>query len=252
MNSVQQLPNGNLLVSSRHTWAVYEISRATGRILWQLGGKHSSFKLGPGVHFEWQHDAQLKPSGDTITVFDNGAGPTINERQSRALVIHLNFKTMRATLVRAYTNDPPLLSSSQGSVQPLPDGNTFVGWGYQPYFTEFSRRGRELFSLHFPAPIETYRAYRFKWRGEPATAPSLAVARTKAGTRVYASWNGATDVAAWVVLAGPSRSSLGEAAEFGKTGFETEKWVATTDPYVQVQAVSRAGEILGSSAVVSR
>ncbi len=252
MNSVQELPDGNLLVSSRHTWTVYEISRATGKVLWQLGGKHSSFRIGRGANFEWQHDAHLQPDGHTLTVFDNGSGRTVNERQSRALVIYLNFKTMRATLIHAYTNNPPLRSSSQGSIEPLPDGNAFVGWGYQPYFTEFSRSGRQLFSLHFPAPIQTYRAYRFQWWGLPTTMPSLAVAPTKAGTRVYASWNGATGVANWIVLGGSDQGSLSEVAEFPKASFETQIWLRTTQPYLQLQAVDQSGNVLGTSPTVSR
>ncbi len=88
LNSVQQLPSGNLLVSIRNSWALYEIDKQTGRILWTLGGKHSSFKIGRGANFEWQHDAAMLPDG-TITVFDDGAALTNhgliqNERESRA------------------------------------------------------------------------------------------------------------------------------------------------------------------------
>ena len=44
INSIEQLPGGNLLISSRSTWTIYEISRSTGRVIWQLGGKHPSFR----------------------------------------------------------------------------------------------------------------------------------------------------------------------------------------------------------------
>lgn len=251
MNSVQALPNGDLLASCRHTWAVYEISKSTGRIIWQLGGKNSSFRIGRGANFEWQHDAQMH-GAKTITLFDNAAGLSDNEPQSRALVIHLNFKQRRATLVRAYTNNRPLLATSQGSVEPLADGNTFVDWGVKPYFSEFSRRGRELFSFHFPYPIQTYRGYRSSWSGQPVTPPSLALARTSTGTRVYASWNGATGVASWVVLAGASPGALTQLAQFRKTSFETAMWVETTQPFVQVQALDQNGNVLGASVTVQR
>jgi Arylsulfotransferase (ASST) len=251
LNSVQQLPNGNVLVSARHTWTVYEISMKTGKVLWRLGGKHSSFKIGRGANFEWQHDARMQP-GNVLTVFDNGDGVTANEPESRALRIHLNFKTMRATLVRAYTNNPPLLSDSQGSVQPLADGNTFVDWGYQPYFTEFSRSGRQLFSMHFPSPIQTYRAFRFQWSGQPTTSPSIALATTAGGTRVYASWNGATDVSSWQILAGPSSTTLDPVGQFADKQFETAMWVASTEPSFAVQALGPQGQVLATSTVVSR
>src|SRR5207248_6735811 len=71
MNSIQQLPDGDLLVSARHTWAVYEISKQTGRIAWALGGKHSTFRIGRRAAFAWQHDARMLLDG-TITLFDNG------------------------------------------------------------------------------------------------------------------------------------------------------------------------------------
>ena len=49
LNSIQQLPDGRILISSRHTWAVYSIEKKSGRIAWELGGKHSSFNIGPGA-----------------------------------------------------------------------------------------------------------------------------------------------------------------------------------------------------------
>jgi len=83
INSVQPLPGGKLLVSARHTWAVYEIDKRTGKVLWRLGGKRPSFAMGRGTYFEWQHDAQIQPNG-TLTLFDDGAGfdPEITPRGS--------------------------------------------------------------------------------------------------------------------------------------------------------------------------
>ena len=157
LNSIQQLPDGDLLVSARHTWAVYEISKQTGAILWELGGKRSSFKFGPGARFEWQHDARVQDDG-TVPVLDNGGGPgPEHERQSRALRLRLDFQTHRATLVKAYTNNPSLLSSSQGNVQMLRDRNVFVGWGTVPYFTEFSASRQQLFTVYFPPPLQAHR-----------------------------------------------------------------------------------------------
>src|SRR5258708_33053261 len=58
----------------RDTWAVYLVDVGTGRIEWTLGGRHSSFKFGPGAGFEWQHDARLAPGG-TFSVFDDHCCP---------------------------------------------------------------------------------------------------------------------------------------------------------------------------------
>jgi hypothetical protein len=251
MNSVQQLPDGNLLVSIRNTWGVYEISKRTGKVLWALGGKHSSFKMGPGTKFEWQHDARMQSDG-TITLFDDASdGVHTNAKQSRALRIRLNYKTHRATLVHAYTNHPSLLSISQGNVQVLPDGNTFVGWGFQPYFTEFSKDGgRQLFSIHFQSPLQSYRAYRFGWWGQPMTPPSIAASPKGSGTTLYASWNGATTVASWRVLAGPSQTAISPVEQFPDTGFETTIHVSSVGPYFAVEALNVKGQLLGISSTI--
>ena len=251
LNSVQQLPNGNVLISSRHMWAVYEIDKQTGNILWTLGGKNSSFKMGPGASFSWQHDARLHPDG-TITLFDDGAGLYETEHQSRALRIRLNFKTHRATLVHAYTNNPPVLSWAEGNVQQLADGNTFVGFGSTPYLTEFDRDGSQVFSVHFSRPLQVYRGYRYPWWGHPTWPPSISTGTGAHGTWVWASWNGSTQVASWRVLAGSSPTSLGAVGKFPKVDFETQMWVPDTKPYFAVQALDQNNNVLATSEPTAR
>ncbi len=252
INSIQQLRGGNLLVSARNTWALYEINPRTGRIPLLIGGRHSSFKMGAGTNFEWQHDAHMNPDG-TVTVFDDASiASQRNESQSRALRLRLNRHTRHATLVHAYSNRPPVLAGSQGSVQVLPDGNTFVGWGAVPYFTEFSRTGRQLFSLHLDGPLQSYRGYRFQWWGQPSTPPSISTVATATRARVYASWNGATDVTSWRVLAGQSSSTLSPVGQYPKTHFESNMWVETTQPFLAVQALGSGGQVLGTSGAVAR
>jgi hypothetical protein len=251
INSVQELPDGNLLVSARHTFAVYEINKQTGRIMWTLGGKHSSFRIGRGANFAWQHDARMQPDG-TITVFDNGDGNYKSENQSRALRIRLDFTARRATVVRAYAHKPALLSENEGNVQLLPDGNAFVGWGDVPYLTEFRRGGRQQFSVRLNAPLQSYRAFRFPWWGQPSSPPSISVAPTAAGASVYASWNGATDVSAWQVLAGPSPGALAPVTRGPRTSFETVLSAPNPGPYYAVQALAGDGRVLGTSAAVHR
>jgi hypothetical protein len=248
INSVQQLPHRKLLVSARNTSAVYELDERTGRIVWTLGGKHSSFSVEPDAGFARQHDAEMQRDG-TLTLFDDGR-PRY-ETASRALRIRLDPRTRRATLVRAYTSRPPLRANTQGSMQVLPDGNVFVCWGAKPYFTEFNRSGRQVFSAHYRAPLQSYRGFRFSWWGQPSTPPSIAVDSNGARATVYASWNGATDVAAWRVLAGPSAASLTALGTFRKTGFETAMQVSATEPYLVAQALDSAGRVLGTSSAAS-
>jgi hypothetical protein len=128
----------------------------------------------------------------------------------------------------------------------------FVGWGKIPYFTEFRPGGRQLFSVRLNLPLQSYRAYRFAWWGQPSSPPSISVAPTATGATVYASWNGATTVAAWQVLAGPSPSALASVAQGQRTSFETVLSASNPGPYYAVQALASDGRVLGTSATVHR
>ena len=86
LNSVSLDSDGNLIVSARNTSAVYKINRLTGQIIWTLGGKKSSFKMGRGTTTAFQHDAIVQPDG-TITMFDDGGGPPRVHQFSRGVRI---------------------------------------------------------------------------------------------------------------------------------------------------------------------
>jgi hypothetical protein len=68
---------------------------------------------------------------------------------------------------------------------------------------------------------------------------------------LYASWNGATEVATWEVLAGPSPSRLEPLGSVPRDGFETAMVVQTSDPYVAVRAKHQLGKALGTTAAVA-
>jgi len=249
VNSVDEEPNGDLLVSARNTSAVYLIDGTTGDVVWTLGGKQSTFAMGAGTPFYWQHDARLEPDG-TISIFDDGASPK-REKQSRAIRIRLDPKTRTATLVRAYADGS--LAISQGNAQLLPNGDTFVGWGSVPRVTEFSPSGRVLYDATFADGDDSYRAYRFTWTGTPKTRPAIAVAKGKTSTTIYASWNGATEVTRWQALGGPTAEHLAPVGvPVRKTGFETAMQATTSDTYFAVEALGAHGRVLGRSAAVQR
>jgi hypothetical protein len=250
INSVDPEPGGRLLVSARNTHAVYEIDEKTGAIVWRLGGKKTNFRMGPGTSFAWQHDARRQPNG-TITIFDDEASPEL-AKESRAIRLRLDTRNWTVTLVRSFANGT--LSASQGNAQLLPNGDVFVGWGAIPRMTEFSPSGQAVFDATFSKGDDSYRAYRFRWSGQPTTRPAIAVAKGGGGTAtVYASWNGATAVARWRVLAGINADNLhpvGPGA--ARTGFETTLDVATSDPYLAVEALDRHGRVLSRSAAIRR
>jgi hypothetical protein len=219
-------------------------------VRWELGGKHSSFKLGPSATPAWQHDARQQPDG-AITFFDNGATPVVHP-QSRAIEVALDTANMTATLVRSYEHANPLVAGSQGNVQALAGGDWIVGWGQAGYLSEVTPAGQVLFNAHLPPGWESYRTFAQPWSGRPAEPPALAVASAPMGATVYASWNGATEVASWRVLAGSSPSSLAAVASAPKAGFETA--IATpasvAGSYVAVQALVGSGAVLGTSRTI--
>jgi hypothetical protein len=252
LNSIDPEPDGNLLISARSTWAGYQLEGGTGKILWRLGGNKSSFAMGPGTKMAWQHDGRVLADGE-ITFFDDGANPPIHH-QSRAVRIKLDLQAHQAKLASAYTHrNPPLLAASQGNAQTLANGNTLVGYGGVPAISEFAKDGSLLFDAHQPYDMSFYRAYRFPWSARPLTPPAVLASLNNTGeeTIVHASWNGATEVAFWRVLAGARRGSLAAQATIPVLGFESSTTLPRKYAYVGVQALDSAGHVLGTSRTIA-
>jgi hypothetical protein len=250
INSVSQY-GGELLVDSRNTWAAYDIDARTGRIAWRLGGRHSSFALPAGAAPAWQHDARRQPDG-SISFFDNGGTPRVRS-QSRVTVLALDARTKRARLVSSFVHSAPLMAASQGDFQPLYGGNWFVGWGQEPFFSEYSPAGRLLFDAHLPRLYQSYTALSFPWAGAPRQPPSLAVRAAAHGRLIaYVSWNGATAVTQWRLLGGASPHALGTLATAPRKGFETAIALPKASPrYLAIQALDADGHVLGASLPVA-
>lgn len=245
LNSIDIDAGGDLLISARHTSAVYKVDRDTGDLIWTMGGKASDFAMGDGADFAFQHDARRLPDG-TISIFDNGqvADPAAS---SRAIVLDVDEADREVALVREHRQPQGLLAASQGSAQVLEDGNVFVGWGSLPTVTEFAPDGTVAFQATYGRGLNSYRAYRGHWVGRPTTRPEASVRSRGDGMTVLASWNGATEVATWRVLAGPNPSELSPVAEAARGGFETAVPVRASSPYVAVEALDAAGNVLGRS-----
>src|SRR5580704_9789561 len=130
INAVKVDINGNLLIDARDTWTTYKVNRFNGGIIWQLGGKDSSFTLqaapgqvldSAGEIFAWQHDPE--PLGnDTYTFFDNESSGTPLLPYSRAVTVKLNPWTHVATLLSSDNQPEGLSAASQGNAQPTADG----------------------------------------------------------------------------------------------------------------------------------
>jgi len=250
VNSIQLIGAHQFLVSMRNTSAAYLVDIASGKIVWTLGGKHSTFKGSPPFHF--QHDVELH-RGNVVSVFDDSCcaltGPDKFAKPfgpSRGLVLRLDVKRRTVKRVAQYKHGK-LIAAFLGNTQLLGNGNVAIGWGSQPLFSEFSKRGKLLLDVQWPTPDQSYRAYVQKWRATPYFPPSGAVRKHGSSVTVYASWNGATDVASWRVLGGNDTKHLGRVGAGRKSGFETAISLKKSYKVYEVQALDGKGHVLGTS-----
>jgi hypothetical protein len=249
VNSIEEARRGDLIISARNTWAAYDVDRDSARVVWTLGGKHSSFRLPAGGAFAFQHDVRIDADGSMVTLFDDGAGPPTVHQQSRALRLTLDRKRRSATVVGEDDHSPLLLAHWEGNAQSLTNGDLFVGWGQRPFFTQFDSDGHIAFDGRFVDANYSYRAYRFSWTAAPHTVPAIAAATRGHTTSVYASWNGATAVRSWEILGGEALGELRPILRVAKHGFETEMSVPAQS-YVAVRALDVRGRVLSNSKIV--
>lgn len=256
INSINLVSPHEFVVSMRNTWAGYLVDTRTGAIIWTLGGKpeYSSFTFGPRAAFEWQHDIELNGAG-RVTLFDDACcavvapgkfGPPVGP--SRGLVLKLDDAAHTATLVAQYTH-AGISTANQGNMQTLPGGNALVGFGGQPWFSEYSRAGDQLLDARLPGPNVSYRAYLQNWVGLPLVPPAGAARTRHRRSTVYASWNGATKLARWIVLAGRNGKHLHRVASRARNGFETPIALRHAYRAFRVVALDAKRHVIGRSRV---
>src|SRR3954453_23457483 len=161
INSIDVAPDGSWLVSMRNTWAIYKVNPTTGAILWRIGGKHSDFTVPDDVAWAFQHDARWRANG-AISIFDNDccalqpqpsgppkAAPPVHGSQSRGMEIKLDESAKTVSFV-SENKLYDLIAGTQGSRQVLGNGNVFMGWGQQPFYSEFTKTGKLLLSVRYP------------------------------------------------------------------------------------------------------
>ncbi|KAF4619067.1 hypothetical protein G7Y89_g14780 [Cudoniella acicularis] len=265
MNSIDKDDKGNYLVSSRYMHSVTYISGATGQIIWVLGGKRNMFtdlSEGEATNFAYQHDARWTENDTVVSLFNNAiddAHPDLAP-YTRGMRIKLDQEKMTAELIGEYINPHQIKTVSQGSFQNLPNGNVFMGYGATAAFTEYSSNGTALCDAHYgpqflygTGNVQSYRAYKFEWHGFPLTNPDIAILPDDEGNwKVYTSWNGATEVFAWI-LQGASDPEVAEddwedLESITKIGFETSFQIYELYPrYMRIVAVNKENLVLGMS-----
>ncbi|HET8980947.1 MAG TPA: arylsulfotransferase family protein, partial [Solirubrobacteraceae bacterium] len=176
-NSVDPVDGGYVL-SFRSLDAVYRIDRATGAIVWKLGGTPTSQSLAvindpysATSTFCGQHDARLLLDG-SLTVHDNGSGCN---RPARVVRYAIDPTARTATLLESLRK--PFVPGSSwccGSARKLPGGDWVVSWGASRYVTEQTPDGRLVFTLTFLQGLASYRAF-------PILPGQLSIAALRAG-----------------------------------------------------------------------
>lgn len=249
LNSIAETDDGGLLLSARNTWALYQISRDDGEVVWRMNGRRSDFEVEKTARFSWQHDARMH-SGDRLALFDNSSSPPQGPH-SRGLVLRIDHEARRVTLDREFVHPAGLRADNQGSMQLLEDGRALVGWGSQPYTSEFAPDGTLTFDARFPEPDQSYRARTADWTGTPAEKPAVGIGPSTAGGRtVYTSWNGSTATRRWRVFAGESGDALEPVATVDRSGFETAVAVTSEGPFFAAEALGADDEVLARSETV--
>jgi len=261
INSIEKDDKGNYLISARFVSCLTYISGQTGEILWILGGKRNMFQDisdGKATNMRFQHDARWQDDYTTITIFDNGCNDeAVFWHDTRGVKIKVDSEKRTAEMITEYNNPHHFHSMSQGSVQLLPNGNVLVGYGNSGAWTEFSSEGEPLCDVHMgpersfgTGVVESYRTLKYEWHGDPPWPPDIQALNDGLATRIFVSWNGATEVVTWV-LQGAEDPDAGDDAFVAleyilKAGFETQFLVGASHPrYLRVVARNIDGESIG-------
>lgn len=264
INSVDKDSKGNYLISSRHTHTITCIN-PDGQLMWILGGQRNQFKdlsRGQATDFRWQHDARwVSEEEGILTLFDNKEGGPlhVDGPYSRGMMLQLDIANRTVTLLHEYVSEQQTRAPSQGSTQMLPDiDHVFIGWGHSPVFSEFAKDGSLLCESHFGASlihawggVVSYRAFKSAdWVGRPREPPTATIL----DQTLFVSWNGATEVAAWILQGagkGEPEDDFVDLDIIDKESFEESFDLSSLLGYsrYRVGALDRNGQLLAYSEV---
>ena len=258
-NGITEAPDGDLLVSGRNTWGIYELNARRGtpgfdHVYWQVGAAHDNRLASPWCY---QHDIAALGHG-TYSVYDDGGSgpgcmPHAGQHAARGLVFSVDTsrRPVRIRLMHSYAHTPSIYTAFTGSTQVLSDGDALIDWANVPEITEYDSSGQQV-KMDLSLSKWSYRGFRFAWDGQPTQPPAVAAQEAGTGTNIWASWNGSTEVAAWQVLGGPDASHLSPVGTpFTKNGFETAMVVVGHYATLEVQALNSSGAVLSTSSPIA-
>lgn len=264
MNSLYKTHDGNYLIDARHLKLMALINGTDGSRIWQIGGHNNSFtdlSSGHATNFQFQHHARfVDDTHSEITLFDNHAmwptssTPGCTHDCTRAMRIALDYENMTVQLVSAFYHSKSVQAWAEGGYHLLPNGNAMIGWGVVGGFSEIAANGTTVMEVQYGpwsnidlhGKTQLYRVYSFDWVATPTWPPSIGIA----DSTVYVSWNGATEVASWVLYGGNSTNTLEPLVEVPRAGFETAITPPEAVSYARVIAMAANGTVLGSTHMI--
>jgi hypothetical protein len=256
INAVKLDTDGNVILSGRHTWAVYKINHTTGGTMFVMGGKYSTLKIGRGASFSWQHDPE--PLGNHVyRVFDNAYDGFNSQQHPQSRVITVKVDPIRKTttnLGHVVYAGRDLSAGSQGNAASLPANHLLVGWGAADHITEFNANKQQIFDAQYPTSpnlYNTYRAFKARWFGYAATSDLRLRFRTINGNKQGdVVWNGAGTVARWRIYGGRTRD-VRQIGSIAWNGYDTGFHLSSYPAFVQVGAIDAYGHELGRTPVTA-
>jgi len=174
---------------------------------------------------------------------------------SEGLELHLDLTNMTATVLKNLVDqNDPIINPSQGTFDPLPNGNTLIGYGQIPAIKEYGPEGNDDVRMtiwygnhtNSGAGAQSYRTFRSVWVGTPTYPPVLVV---ESGV-LYMSWNGATGITSWEIFAGESEHDLKIVGMVKSMGFETMFEIPSNCGEFSRVAAYRGADLLRYSNVV--
>ncbi|KAF2460883.1 ASST-domain-containing protein, partial [Lineolata rhizophorae] len=257
INAIDKDEMGNYIISSRNTGTLYYIDGDSGEVIWRMGGRLNEFEdlsNGNATNFIFQHNVEWYPGDHSrLTLFDNHDDEEIpGEFNSRGIILKYDDDAMTAELEQEFVSPNNISAASQGDVQILGNSNAFIGWGQQPVFSEFTADGELLWDVQFGildnSTVQTYRAFKMDWVGRPNTKPDIAVGTGEDSGKLFMSWNGATELKSWALLASNGTAQMHDETFFWQTvtatGFETTVTVGDQARYVIAVPLDGNGNVL--------
>lgn len=229
--------------------------------------------------FGFQHDARFRSRSEdgrieTISFFDNSArsnghqGGGLDELHdySSGKIVQINHTDNTATLLHTVVHPDKVLAASQGNLQLLPNGNSFVNWGQAGSVTEFNSKGEPIFNAYLDSgelgqTVQSYRGFRYNWTGFPIETPAIISLKEGNHVNIYVSWNGDTETKRWKFYSVDSGKASGSdqrvlLGEVARKSFETRYTVdtgkvsSTASPTVFAEALDGKGGVLSRTNLV--